>query len=595
MYTCCSEVSEIRRIVDVNGNNSDNSFRSNFGFHSILCHGTLCVLPLTPESQLEDVFNGRLGKLRHLGLSLISTSGASADDLLQISFSSPRYVEPIQKDEDKISDEPLRAPMAFPILCGHVLTHTTVAICASVGKVMAEENGLNLQRFETEPLFGPRKDFSLEKMVEECEGLMKLGFVARVTQSLLGSLGVSTRSLSAGRTPEIRISSLESELGDCGNPTRNSWILFCLELMKLTFDVGTTESTVKEETEEAIIVDHDSFVSACRKACFAGSSFLADIALIAQVLVPRYSERFHNLMSSSGVSEMMSMQDDTSEDPIFEVLESLREAIQIEEFLTLISSPALQSVLQHWCKDAIRQQTAIDQAKTKEEKELRSILYQNYDFHDEDWPLFETSIFTNFDHRKRPSYPGNSKTCDYHSGNDEVLTFENVDTVPLLGMDMATPWEEDNIALNDDSSGDGRTRFRVKSLPASYTDLYVELAQSERYGSHLERQQEVAICLICGAVIPISVSTNDWVHHAQVCGSGAGILFMIQSCRTMLVHERKGAYYSSTLYVDSHGETPAIRGRPLHLDPQRYELLRREWLGHTLRRYVMNHQGNHFL
>ena len=52
------------------------------------------------------------------------------------------------------------------------------------------------------------------------------------------------------------------------------------------------------------------------------------------------------------------------------------------------------------------------------------------------------------------------------------------------------------------------------------------------------------------------------------------------------MHGVKAAYVPSP-YVDSHGETPQYRGRPLNLDLSRYELLRELWVGHLVRERVI--------
>ena len=56
------------------------------------------------------------------------------------------------------------------------------------------------------------------------------------------------------------------------------------------------------------------------------------------------------------------------------------------------------------------------------------------------------------------------------------------------------------------------------------------------------------------------------------------------------MHKSKAAYIQSP-YVDSHGETPQYRGRPLNLDLDRYEQLREYWHEHTVRQQVVAERG----
>ena len=57
------------------------------------------------------------------------------------------------------------------------------------------------------------------------------------------------------------------------------------------------------------------------------------------------------------------------------------------------------------------------------------------------------------------------------------------------------------------------------------------------------------------------------------------------------MHGDKAAYVHSP-YVDSHGETPQYRGRPLNLDLDRYNLLHELWSGHTVRQRVVAERGS---
>ena len=79
---------------------------------------------------------------------------------------------------------------------------------------------------------------------------------------------------------------------------------------------------------------------------------------------------------------------------------------------------------------------------------------------------------------------------------------------------------------------------------------------------------------------------GECTKHALKCGGGAGIFFLLQECVGLMMHGSKAAYIHSP-YVDSHGETPHYRGRPLNLDVSRYLILQELWTGHLLREKVM--------
>ena len=79
---------------------------------------------------------------------------------------------------------------------------------------------------------------------------------------------------------------------------------------------------------------------------------------------------------------------------------------------------------------------------------------------------------------------------------------------------------------------------------------------------------------------------GECTKHALRCGAGCGIFFLLQECRGLIMHGHRSAYIHSP-YVDSHGETPQYRGRPLNLDLNRYEKLREMWVGHLVRETVI--------
>jgi E3 ubiquitin-protein ligase UBR2 len=158
------------------------------------------------------------------------------------------------------------------------------------------------------------------------------------------------------------------------------------------------------------------------------------------------------------------------------------------------------------------------------------------------------------------------------------VTFAAKKTVPLLGgysPDVATPVG---------TKGVRDACPRVAALPTSYTDLYAEL------GTLLPDCEQTAVCLICGEVLNAG-GKGECTKHSYRCGGGAGLFFLLQECSGLIMHKSKAAYVHSP-YVDSHGETPQFRGRPLNLDLVRYEHLRELWMGHAIRQTVVAERGS---
>lgn len=96
--------------------------------------------------------------------------------------------------------------------------------------------------------------------------------------------------------------------------------------------------------------------------------------------------------------------------------------------------------------------------------------------------------------------------------------------------------------------------------------------------------------MICGEVLNAS-GKSECTRHSYKCGAGAGLFFLLQECSGLIMHKSKAAYIHSP-YVDSHGETPQYRGRPLNLDLDRYEHLREVWFSHGVRQKVVAERGS---
>jgi hypothetical protein len=81
--------------------------------------------------------------------------------------------------------------------------------------------------------------------------------------------------------------------------------------------------------------------------------------------------------------------------------------------------------------------------------------------------------------------------------------------------------------------------------------------------------------------------------HAATCGHGNGVFFLLQECIVVLMHGTRAAYLPAP-YVDRHGEKHGqFRGRPLHLDQQRLNLLRNLVAMHEVCRYSKDKNKSH--
>lgn len=83
---------------------------------------------------------------------------------------------------------------------------------------------------------------------------------------------------------------------------------------------------------------------------------------------------------------------------------------------------------------------------------------------------------------------------------------------------------------------------------------------------------------------------SECANHTLTCGLGCGIFFLVQRCSVLIIHRDKQMIIPGP-YVDSHGETPHYRGRPLHLIKARYDDLHALWSEHAIRAKVIGERS----
>ncbi len=83
----------------------------------------------------------------------------------------------------------------------------------------------------------------------------------------------------------------------------------------------------------------------------------------------------------------------------------------------------------------------------------------------------------------------------------------------------------------------------------------------------------------------ISSFTYSWSQqHAAQCGGGEGLFLLLRETTVLVVRSGIEGWLFWSPYLDEHGEEDKAlrRGKPLFLDPQRYDLLRQVWLQHKI-------------
>lgn len=202
-------------------------------------------------------------------------------------------------------------------------------------------------------------------------------------------------------------------------------------------------------------------------------------------------------------------------------------------------------------------------------------------------------------------------------------------TMPGMDVDSPRPGPLQNSAQEDlplyDLSHFGVSDdvdLRLVPLPEHYTQLYSLLkdqywtvasstshASGDRIGGGSAGAGEVrrgiedpALCLLCGAILAAGPRMHGGTHigspgvctlHARACGSGTGLMLLINKGSILLFRDNRATFYPSP-YVDQYGEEdPNLRrGRPLSLSEGRYERLTALYRNHGVPREVASRRVN---
>lgn len=600
-YSCCCEIKFCAASLGTAASKPDSftdSVLSRFGITGFACNGQLILMP-NPNTDVDEgsqPFNGRLGKLRYLGLAVMAAAGPVAADLVQLalSFPLPNGLNSHLHD----AAQPERAPITYPLLFGNILSHVVAAMCASCGRGRARSDSLELawpapfsQRgtiLSSDASFPPAKD--VDSVIQDCEGFIKLGLIGRILQVLLAKLGVPARGFYDPSGMVALLAAFRGELAPKLD-AETKWVKMCTRLVELALanrrNSYVTPTRVRNET-----ISLSNFKAAALSALFESCEFLSYVGCVLQVLVPGVLLSYE--CSPDPVSSL------GQRSSLIETFERLRFFLKLEQVDEMLTSPLAQEIVAYWYDEATAMGKAavsegLDDSSTRQA--LRARLKKTQGFRGRDWPsagfsdVSEAKIGSgtkDFSEKNVAEQPESTSTPMQIEGAPSVVsarigsnplaalraplvTFSSKKTVPLLGGFIPEAVESP-------------PRPRVAVLPTSYTDLYAEL------GNLMPDCEQTAVCLICGEVLNAG-GKGECTRHSYKCGAGAGMFFLLQECSGLIMHKSKAAYIHSP-YVDSHGETPQYRGRPLNLDLDRYEHLREVWFGHGVRQQVVAERGS---
>ncbi|KAL3941667.1 MAG: hypothetical protein SGBAC_004008 [Bacillariaceae sp.] len=618
-YSCCCEASEARRLVrkasrsstKVAGVSADDNglaaVLSKFGIDGIICDGKLVVMP-KPSASTDDgaqPFTGRLGRLRYLGLAVMAATGPLAADLIQLALALPLTSSNGEDGTTSSPDSPFRAPVVYPLLFGNVLTHVVAAICATNGRDRARSDSLDLiwpVPFCRDGSFLVADDAidgsEADSVMSDAEGFVKLGLLAGILQVLLGKIDMQGLDNIPGLETELLVVKSLSKLRNAEftdfTTSEGRWKLCCITMLEMALSKHSHHEVVPEQphVEKAIF---DRLDEGCTLAATAACSYLSDVGVIMQLLIP-------DIMARYGSQDIPMTSDSLESDSTLETFEKLRNSFQMEPVAEMLESTTVGEILSNWYETARHhEKRALIATDNKSgfgsKSSICSRLNRTQGFRVFDWPMESRGQKANSkiasNQRKNTS---KKRGADPSEPEEDGMTPMEIDEIEPTGV-LASPSElQRRVAVplvtfsskksvhllggyRSGFSSKSNGRPRIAMIPTSYTDLYAEL------GRLLPDSEQTAVCLICGEVLNAG-GKGECTRHSFKCGAGTGLFFLLQECAGLIMHNSKAAYIHSP-YVDSHGETPQYRGRPLNLDMERYDHLREVWSGHAVRQQVL--------
>lgn len=603
-YSCCCEAFEAKRCYRKSAEMAasktelgSDTVLSKFGIGGVACGGELIVMP--PPSAEKDngqqIFDGRIGKLRYLGLALVAASGAVAADLVQLSMLFPAEGESLQGKTSEDEEKTDRAPIAYPILLGNVLTHVVAAMCAACGRARVLSDSLDLA-------WSPLSDIgsvvssedctsrkTIDAVVDDCEGFMKLGILARTLQVLLGRLRAPPSGFPCPTAMIAMLQEYVRRSTASGSSPEDNWRTCCGRLLLAA--LSGQEEDIDSTEIDTLLPTFDQLNEACESALSAVCSFIIDAGTILQILLPSVVFRYNSQLEFPGSNREPSSPHNLSS--------KLCDHFMIEPMSDMVSSPLIVEIVSNWYNVATQLgKFAGSNSSSNTKAVLRSRLYRTQGFREFDWPSPGEVEKSGYIHSPKAKAALKREFSEQPEDGPSAMQIESLTSHTLSLSELLSQRKPPPLVAysskkiipllggygNSVDAARQSARPRVAGMPVAYTDLYAEL------GAIMPECEQTAVCLICGEVLNAG-GKGECTRHSFKCGAGAGIFFLLQECSGLILHRSKAAYIHSP-YVDSHGETPQHRGRPLNLDLDRYEHLREVWYGHSVRQHVIAERGS---
>ena len=434
---------------------------------------------------------------------------------------------PVRLNALTLSDEDSttkRAQIVYPILCSNILTRVVAAMCAACGQERARSEVMGAAQSVMTTLVPSLGHLADESTVQDCLNFIQLGFIAQILQVLLG---VFQKEL------------MNEDQSD------EEWTSFEHKVVEIINQVLSTPRDSISAWErscaillQAIVLDQSSspMEDTTRSSPPDGLLLFLKACQTAKFCCQDYiynAGTILQILLPKSISLFQNIEGSKKESA--DEIDAFFRIFGVQDLETLIDSPLVIEVVGHWYEHA---------RPKKNLTSLDSRLDCRRVFRVHDWPHLH------------PFGSPLSKVTKLPPGR-----------LPLL----------QGTLLVDNSVEEKKKS--IKSLPTSYTDLYATLS------SMMPESELTAVCFVCGEVLNAG-GKGECTKHSSICGGGCGIFFLLQECICLAIHKENAVYITSP-YVDSHGETPQYRGRPLNMDKSRYDFLHGLWSGNLLRAHVI--------
>lgn len=412
--------------------------------------GDLLLLPEANPSVDDGFqpFDGRLGKLRYLALALMVATSPVSKEVAQLCMSFPEAeLDPFDFDLDEKSSIK-RAPVAYPILCSHVLTHTTGALIAGTlfgslfqscvsGKCLIFLFAVPPPTTVTGQARAEEGLHTIDALVDECRNFIQLGLIARVAQVILAKLRSHFDDDPAWEQRVCAIIEQDRQsLQDAGMDGQE-WISFGMTILHSMLSPAKSGSRRHAQSFSSLPrqKDADAISSQISQAIDSAkeeaAAFLRDLSLICQIIIP-------NIFCSHPINQ----QDDDTTRESKHLFERYAELLGMEDLRAMLKSDLLEEIMMSWYSQST--------GKATNKLEFPRV------FHGLTWPV---------EHCTSPK--DMPPTC-----------------LPLLG----------NGSFEKAAEDEADALSRILYLPKSYTDLYAELSEM------CPDCEQTALCLVCGQV-----------------------------------------------------------------------------------------------